>query len=57
MSDERDLSFAFSHSLCRMKCDTPVHSGERALGRLALRTPVIVGYTSFDLVGYQSPGE
>ena len=33
VSDWRDFPFAFSHRLCRMKPDTPVHLGERALGR------------------------
>jgi hypothetical protein len=30
---------------------------EHALGCMALRTPVIVGYSCLDPVGYQGPGE
>ena len=55
--DERNFPGAFRGRLCRLELDRGVDLGERALGRMALRTPVIVGHTTLDPVGYQSPGE
>ena len=40
-----------------MELDRGVHMDERALGRMALRTPVIVGYSYRDPAGYQGLGE
>jgi hypothetical protein len=55
VSDERDFPCAFSHRECRIELDRGVHSGEPALGHLALRTPVIMVYTCLNPVGYQGP--
>ena len=44
MSDEGDFHCALGHRLYRMELERGVHMLERALGRMALRTPVLVGY-------------